>query len=143
MVKSVNIRLDPNKDKDILAMIEHSKISNVQLFKSLARVAVSNTDISRLGIFDDGFIDVTESNKKEQNVTKSNDDDNQPVTESNKMEQNEDKKLQDVTSEKDMEQNGTEKVQNVTKSNNEHKDKKEDDDSVNDFINSQFSNIQK
>lgn len=136
MAKSVNIRLDAEKDKDILEMIEHSKVSNVQLFKSLARIAIRNVDISNSILFDEDYINSLE------NDVPSN------VKNNNNNAQKEDKKEQIVTPVKKDVTNDNIKEEKVIENNNNEEKVTEDDDKPNldalgDIINSRFKNIEK
>ena len=71
MTKNVNLRLDDEKDRDLLEAMEHSLISNPQLFKLLARVALSNKEeLSLQGMFDNGYFDNNSIEKPIQNDTK-------------------------------------------------------------------------
>lgn len=71
MTKNVNLRLDTEKDSDLLEAMEHSLISNPQLFKLLARVALSNKEaLSLQGMFDNGYFNDDNSNKTIKNDTK-------------------------------------------------------------------------
>lgn len=50
MTKSVYVRLDEVKDKDILNVLSQSPISNPQLFKAFARFAIQSMGNNQAGI---------------------------------------------------------------------------------------------
>lgn len=76
MVKSVYIRLNEDRDRDLLSAFSKSTISNPQLIKALARYALNHIDTAHSPLFT-GEIDMsslisdtTFDDKNKQNATK-------------------------------------------------------------------------
>lgn len=93
MTKSVNIRLDPVKDKDIIFFINHSKFSGASTFKFLARNSLKNLDETQAVMFDnvvqEKYVvkhnDTPKNNVVEEHVEPKDVDDKQSQEDNNKV----------------------------------------------------------